>query len=329
MANNKIGSNSSRKSEGKSAGNGSEVAEPKRTLASRKFIRLGTIVWAKLDGWPWWPARQHLVTTSVVDRIKAGTLDMDYFCLGCHVGIMAPCKEHPLFFGSLYAIANARWIVPSVVPKETIWSAKLLLVGDGSMSVIMQKTRLFSLALPLRQFHHQNNPTASFSLAPTGKLLPPRFIPNYPSTSDQKRATCSSRRRTPRQPRSRELNTPLIPCDLNWISIGPTTDGTKCTNSTALNSVEFAAVLKNANQMKDEEWAKLCPVPVHLLVLASQPRNSIPSVTNPPAEKWVELRRQFSEGEYEEAFSMSRIASNVTTRKRHSCGPKRMSPVTT
>ncbi|EFX63757.1 hypothetical protein DAPPUDRAFT_335023 [Daphnia pulex] len=51
MANNKIGSNSSRKSEGKSAGNGSEVAEPKKTLASSKFIRLGTIVWAKLDGW--------------------------------------------------------------------------------------------------------------------------------------------------------------------------------------------------------------------------------------------------------------------------------------
>jgi hypothetical protein len=50
MANNRIGSNSSSKSEGKSktAGNG-EVTEPKKTLASRKFIRLETLVWAKLD----------------------------------------------------------------------------------------------------------------------------------------------------------------------------------------------------------------------------------------------------------------------------------------
>ena len=39
--------------------------------------------------------------TAMVDRIKAGTLDMDYFCLGCHVEIMGPCMEHPLFFGSL------------------------------------------------------------------------------------------------------------------------------------------------------------------------------------------------------------------------------------
>jgi hypothetical protein len=58
MANNKIGSNSSSKSEGKSAGNG-EVAEPKKTLASRKSIRLGTLVWAKLDGWPWWPGKSR------------------------------------------------------------------------------------------------------------------------------------------------------------------------------------------------------------------------------------------------------------------------------
>jgi hypothetical protein len=35
--------------------------------------------------------RQHLVTTAMVDRIKAGTLDMDYFCLGCHVEAMGPC----------------------------------------------------------------------------------------------------------------------------------------------------------------------------------------------------------------------------------------------
>ncbi|EFX74962.1 hypothetical protein DAPPUDRAFT_108389 [Daphnia pulex] len=33
--------------------------------------------------------RQHLVTTAMVDRIKAGILDMDYFCLGCHVEVCA------------------------------------------------------------------------------------------------------------------------------------------------------------------------------------------------------------------------------------------------
>jgi hypothetical protein len=55
MANNKIGNNSS-KNEGQPAENG-DVAEPKKTLASRKFIRLGTMVWAKLDGWPWWPGK--------------------------------------------------------------------------------------------------------------------------------------------------------------------------------------------------------------------------------------------------------------------------------
>jgi hypothetical protein len=43
----------------------------------------------------------HHTTTAVVDRIKAGTLDVDYFCLGCHVEIMGPCTEHPLFCGSL------------------------------------------------------------------------------------------------------------------------------------------------------------------------------------------------------------------------------------
>jgi hypothetical protein len=45
-----------------------------------------------------------------------------------------------------------------------------LLVGEGSMSVIMQKTRWKAtvVVLPLRQFHYQNNPTVSFSLAPTG-----------------------------------------------------------------------------------------------------------------------------------------------------------------
>lgn len=32
-----------------------EHIEPAKNLASRKSIRLGMVVWAKLDGWPWWP----------------------------------------------------------------------------------------------------------------------------------------------------------------------------------------------------------------------------------------------------------------------------------
>lgn len=36
------------------------VIEPKKTLVQRKFIRLGTMVWAKLDGWPWWPGKAYL-----------------------------------------------------------------------------------------------------------------------------------------------------------------------------------------------------------------------------------------------------------------------------
>jgi hypothetical protein len=52
MANNKIGSNSSSRSKGKSKSDGNgEVTEPKKKLASRKFIRLGIIVWAKLYRW--------------------------------------------------------------------------------------------------------------------------------------------------------------------------------------------------------------------------------------------------------------------------------------
>ncbi|EFX62232.1 hypothetical protein DAPPUDRAFT_120406 [Daphnia pulex] len=80
MANNKIGSNSSRKSEGKSAGNGSEVAEPKKTLASSKFIRLRTIVWAKLDGWPWWPVafiRDHKkLVKGTADKLKTWAIKL-------------------------------------------------------------------------------------------------------------------------------------------------------------------------------------------------------------------------------------------------------------
>ena len=33
------------------------LLEPKKTLAARKCIRLGTILWAKLNGWPWWPGK--------------------------------------------------------------------------------------------------------------------------------------------------------------------------------------------------------------------------------------------------------------------------------
>ena len=34
-----------------------DAVEPKNTLASRKLIRLGTMVWAKLDKAPWWPGK--------------------------------------------------------------------------------------------------------------------------------------------------------------------------------------------------------------------------------------------------------------------------------
>ena len=34
-----------------------DAVEPKNTLASRKLIRLGTMVWAKLDKSPWWPGK--------------------------------------------------------------------------------------------------------------------------------------------------------------------------------------------------------------------------------------------------------------------------------
>jgi hypothetical protein len=46
--------------------------------------------------------------TVVVDRIKAGTLDMDYFCLGCHLEIMGPYVWNIRSSLEVYAIANAR-----------------------------------------------------------------------------------------------------------------------------------------------------------------------------------------------------------------------------
>lgn len=41
------------------------------------------------------------LSAAVVDRIKAGTLDIENFCLGCHIEIMGSCLEHPLFMGGL------------------------------------------------------------------------------------------------------------------------------------------------------------------------------------------------------------------------------------
>jgi hypothetical protein len=85
---------------------------------------------------------------------------------------------------------------------------------------------------------------------------------------------------------------------LNWISIGPTNDGTEFirTQRRRIRSP------KNANQMKDEEWAFIfvylyyiyfCIVSRSFIrlrsPLASQPaRNSIRRVTNLPEGKWIE-----------------------------------------
>lgn len=37
--------------------------------------------------------------SAVVQRIKAGSLDIENFCLGCHVEIHGSCLEHPIFIG--------------------------------------------------------------------------------------------------------------------------------------------------------------------------------------------------------------------------------------
>lgn len=58
-----------------------------------------------------------------------------------------------------------------------------------------------------------------------------------------------------------------------------------------LNGVDFV-VLKNANQMKDEEWAKLCPI--HLLV-SCLPAKKFDPQRHQPAGREVG-RRQFAEG---------------------------------
>jgi hypothetical protein len=72
---------------------------------------------------------------------------------------------------------------------------------------------------------------------------------------------------------------------LNRISIGPTIYGMKCTNSTSLNSQSWKT---RKTPVKWRTKNGLNCVPFIYSFLASQPRNSIPSVTNPPAEKWVE-----------------------------------------
>ncbi len=96
--------------------------------------------------------------------------------------------------------------------------------------------------LPLRQFHHQNNPTASFSLAPTGpwtalkvfnfftsyfteysltvsptaeKLPPPKFIPINIWPRNSNLLFASSYSSTISEPST----TSLIHWDLNWVSI--------------------------------------------------------------------------------------------------------------
>ena len=48
------------------------IIHPKLTMAHRKVIRLGSMVWAKLDGWPWWPGnatakfRLHYVVSNFI-----------------------------------------------------------------------------------------------------------------------------------------------------------------------------------------------------------------------------------------------------------------------
>lgn len=40
--------------------------EPARSLASRKSVRLGMMVWAKLDGWPWWPGNSNQIFINLI-----------------------------------------------------------------------------------------------------------------------------------------------------------------------------------------------------------------------------------------------------------------------
>ncbi|XP_046632733.1 DNA (cytosine-5)-methyltransferase 3A-like isoform X2 [Daphnia pulicaria] len=258
---------------------------------------------------------------AVVDRIKAGTLDMDYFCLGCHVEIMGPCMEHPLFFGSLcnrecknellatsYSIGEDDIHVSCAICGSTgnclvcensscsrVFCSYCveLLVGEGSMSVIMQKTPWFCFlcasftaeshgllhprsdwAMKLRSFLHQDLPVQlNRHLSKKGQPAL-RVVVLHDNLGAVNYA----------------LNSLRLELDQYWAY-------DRWNEVYELNGVEFA-VLKNANRMKDEEWAKLCPV--HLLV-SCLPAKKFDPKRHQPAGREVG-RRQFSEGEYGEAF---------------------------
>ncbi|EFX64467.1 hypothetical protein DAPPUDRAFT_266346 [Daphnia pulex] len=138
MANNKIGSNSSRKSEGKSAGNGSEVAEPKRTLASRKFIRLRTIVWAKLDGWPWWPEIVAIVIPDAGGKLS-GFLDdrlailLNQACNSLYErGVLEALR-------AVAFIRDHKKLVKGTADKLKTWAIKLLASSKRATTVEMME----------------------------------------------------------------------------------------------------------------------------------------------------------------------------------------------
>lgn len=258
---------------------------------------------------------------AVVDRIKAGTLDMDYFCLGCHVEIMGPCTEHPLFLGSLcnqecknellgtsYSVGEDDIHVGCAICGSTgdclvcengscsrVYCSYCveLLVGEGSMSAIMQKTPWFCFlcahfateshgllqprsdwALKLRNFLHQEFPLQlNRHLSKNGQPSL-RVVVLHDNLGAVNYALGSLR-----------LHLDQYMASDRWEEVYE------------LNGVDFV-VLKNANQMKDEEWAKLCPI--HLLV-SCLPAKKFDPQRHQPAGREVG-RRQFAEGEYGEAF---------------------------
>ncbi|XP_045029296.1 uncharacterized protein LOC116923817 isoform X2 [Daphnia magna] len=258
---------------------------------------------------------------AVVDRIKAGTLDMDYFCLGCHVEIMGPCTEHPLFLGSLcnqecknellgtsYSVGEDDIHVGCAICGSTgdclvcengscsrVYCSYCveLLVGEGSMSTIMQKTPWFCFlcahfateshgllqprsdwALKLRNFLHQEFPLQlNRHLSKNGQPSL-RVVVLHDNLGAVNYALGSLR-----------LHLDQYMASDRWEEVYE------------LNGVDFV-VLKNANQMKDEEWAKLCPI--HLLV-SCLPAKKFDPQRHQPAGREVG-RRQFAEGEYGEAF---------------------------
>ncbi|EFX78805.1 hypothetical protein DAPPUDRAFT_245637 [Daphnia pulex] len=191
----------------------------------------------------------------VVDRIKTETLDMDYFCLGCHVEIMGPYNE---LLETSYSIGEDDNHVSCAICGST---GDCLVCKNGSFSscqlamdrypIVRYHAKDAVVLLPLGQFHHQNNPTASFSLAlrlglkkysltvsPTAEKLPlPRFIPIDICPRKGNLLFASSYSTTISEPST----TPLIHCDLNWVSpdgtdhirhegcprLGPTSSGVR------------------------------------------------------------------------------------------------------